>query len=73
MRPHRRHILQETFNTTKKTKNMADITMCEGKDCPLKETCFRFTAEHNEFYQAYFIIVPFKDGKCEHYWKRREK
>jgi len=46
---------------------MADITKCEGKDCPLKENCYRYTAEPSEYSQAYFTEPPIKDGKCEYY------
>jgi hypothetical protein len=37
---------------------MPDISMCKGKDCPLKETCYRYTAESSD-YQSYFIEVPY--------------
>jgi hypothetical protein len=47
---------------------MADITKCKGTDCPIKESCYRFTATENEILQAYFVDSPFKDGKCEMYW-----
>lgn len=46
---------------------MADITMCEGTDCPQKESCHRYTAKASE-YQYYFMTPPVKDGKCEMYW-----
>jgi len=44
-----------------------DITMCEGTDCPNKETCYRFTAKPSD-YQSYFMKPPIKEGKCEYYW-----
>ena len=47
---------------------MPDITMCVGTDCPQKETCYRFTAKPNEYWQSYFSVPPIKDGKCEYYW-----
>lgn len=47
---------------------MADITMCKGGGCPLKEKCSRFTATADEHRQAWFIDVPYEDGKCEMYW-----
>lgn len=47
---------------------MADITMCKGNNCPLKEKCYRFTANSNNLYQAYFVEEPIKDGKCDMYW-----
>jgi hypothetical protein len=42
--------------------------MCRGNNCPYKESCYRFTANPNEFRQSYFIEPPFKDDKCEMYW-----
>jgi hypothetical protein len=44
-----------------------DITMCQGTNCPEKETCYRYTAKPSE-YQSYFIEPPIKDDKCEMYW-----
>jgi hypothetical protein len=48
-----------------------DITKCLGEkgaiDCPYKEKCYRFTAEADD-YQSYFMELPLKDGKCDHYW-----
>ena len=32
---------------------MADISKCEGKGCPIKDKCYRFTAKANDFYQAW--------------------
>jgi hypothetical protein len=37
---------------------MPDITMCSGKDCEKKETCYRYTALPNPWYQSYFALVP---------------
>lgn len=45
-----------------------DITMCSGKDCPLKETCYRYKAEPSD-YQSYWIEPPYYAGICEHYWE----
>lgn len=47
---------------------MPDVTMCLGKDCPLKETCYRYKAKPDE-YQYYFMEAPFKDKECNYYWK----
>ena len=46
-----------------------DGTKCGGEGCPLKETCYRFTAKPTEFRQSYFTEPPVKKGKCEYYWK----
>ena len=37
---------------------MSDITMCQGQDCPLRESCYRYTATPNEYRQAYFYASP---------------
>jgi len=49
---------------------MADITMCEGINCPLRHNCYRVNAIPNEFRQAYFIELPYdkNKGKCSEYW-----
>ena len=54
---------------------MPDITMCEGKDCPLKETCYRYTAKPSEFRQSYFAEVPFnkEEKKCDHFWGENQE
>ena len=55
---------------------MADITMCNGKGCTMRNTCYRFKAARGE-YQAYFTNAPHKDKVdednntiCEYYWKQ---
>ena len=51
---------------------MADISKCVGKDCPLKDTCYRHTAPES-CHQSYFLGTPGElvdDGfKCEYYWE----
>jgi hypothetical protein len=51
---------------------MADITMCFGRECPLKPTCHRYTATPSEYAQAYLGEPPFTftDGEvfCQMYW-----
>jgi hypothetical protein len=51
------------------TNTMTDITKCTGEGCPLKETCYRFTAPA-EMYQSYFMAPPVKNGKCEYHWSQ---
>ena len=46
---------------------MADISKCSGHNCPLKATCYRYTATPNEHWQAY-ADFEFKDGACPDYW-----
>jgi hypothetical protein len=51
---------------------MPDITMCKGKNCPLKESCYRFTAKPDEW-QSFFLEEPVKDRECDHFmevWER---
>ena len=52
---------------------MADITMCEGKGCESKNTCYRFTAKPSKFRQSYFITTPIKDKGCEYYWNTNKQ
>jgi hypothetical protein len=49
---------------------MADITMCEGTNCPLRHNCYRVNAIPNEFRQSYFTELPYdkNKGKCNEYW-----
>ena len=51
---------------------MTDISMCSGKDCPVRDDCYRFTAIPTQYGQSYFMDVPGKtiNGKftCEMYW-----
>jgi hypothetical protein len=55
---------------------MADITMCRGKDCPIKEKCYKFTAPKG-VWQSYYTETPGKmeDGKfvCNKYWDNSEE
>jgi hypothetical protein len=39
---------------------MADISKCSGANCPLKKTCYRYTAISNEYYQSYSEWFPAK-------------
>lgn len=45
--------------------------MCNGIGCPLKDTCYRYTATPNEFRQSYFLMTPYDNEKgfCEYYWE----
>jgi len=45
---------------------MPDITMCKGKDCEAKVTCYRFTATPS-MRQSYFKVSPHENGGCEYY------
>ena len=48
---------------------MSDITMCMGTGCPLKDKCYRYTAERNDLWQSYFMEPPYKHGElCGEFW-----
>ena len=47
---------------------MPDITMCDNKKCPIKETCYRFTAIPSEYRQSYFMDdIRETDGSCDYF------
>ena len=50
-----------------------DITHCEGKYCPLKETCYRYAAykelDSTETHAWVFKLIPYESGECEFYSK----
>jgi hypothetical protein len=50
---------------------MSDISKCKGTNCPLKETCYRFRAPSNDYWQAWFSEVPYNNESknCDEYWK----
>jgi len=51
---------------------MVDISMCTGRGCNDKNTCFRYLAFPDE-YQSY-IMIDTRDmdrEKCEMYWRCR--
>lgn len=50
----------------------ANITMCEGIDCPIRSRCYRYTAMPN-YYQFYFIKTPFEYDYCEKFISKQEE
>jgi hypothetical protein len=52
---------------------MADITKCKGEGCPIKESCYRFTAEASDFRQSYFLTPPFDGKTCDVYWGKHSE
>lgn len=42
-----------------------DITMCNGKGCPLKEKCLRYKGKLYKLYHMYFIETPYHKVNCE--------
>ena len=47
-------------------KIMADITKCQGRNCERKETCYRYTAQADDW-QSWSDFDQLED--CEYYWK----
>lgn len=48
---------------------MPDITMCEGRGCPMKNKCYRFTAKPSD-YQSFFMHEPVTAaGTCDYFWE----
>ena len=43
---------------------MTDISKCSGKDCNIKDQCYRYTASADNIFQSY-IAPQIEDGKCE--------
>ena len=55
---------------------MPDISMCTGKDCPFKESCYRFTATPSKYMQSYFCEPPIIKGEeitCDYYWETKKE
>lgn len=51
---------------------MVDIAVCNRRDCPLKETCFRYLADRDDYWQSELVIdKKILDDKCEMYWRCR--
>ena len=51
---------------------MADITMCSGKGCDKRVTCYRYMAPKCPYAQSMFVVPPIKDLWCEYYWEIAE-
>lgn len=48
---------------------MADITMCFGEGCPIRDACYRFNAMPDPLGQSY-MISPYRNeaGECYSFW-----
>ena len=51
---------------------MADIAMCQGGECPVRENCWRYIAPADRW-QSYFGTPPFTKDGCEYFWDVNEK
>ena len=48
---------------------MADISKCNGHNCPIKDACYRYTAPANKRWQAYgSFSYDKKNQTCESFW-----
>lgn len=53
---------------------MADITICNGNYCELRDTCYRYLAPKSEFRQSFFIEEPNNTSyDCDYYWEYCDK
>ncbi len=50
---------------------MTDITKCDGKKCPMKKECWRYTAPAEKLHQSYFLSTPIKKKECKYFWSKR--
>lgn len=47
---------------------MPDISMCDGKNCPVRDKCYRFTATPTPRRQTFATYPRKPDGSCEAFW-----
>jgi hypothetical protein len=53
---------------------MPDVTMCYGEGCAQKESCYRYLATPDKYWQSYFTTPPVdENGNCDYYWKHDDK
>jgi hypothetical protein len=57
---------------TARTILMADIAMCQGDQCPIKEDCWRYMAPASRW-QSYLATPPYAKDGCEYFWDMNEK
>lgn len=54
-----------------------DITMCDNVNCPIKNSCHRFTGPRDKYGQSIFVGNPcewYDDWfYCEHFWDNFKK
>jgi hypothetical protein len=49
---------------------MNNQTFCNGFDCPLKDSCYRFTSKYRKPTEYHFITAPYDNGSCDYYTTR---
>jgi len=47
---------------------MSDMAKCEGRDCPIKHKCYRYTIARGPAWQ-YWIDEEYEGGECEHLYE----
>jgi hypothetical protein len=47
---------------------MPDISMCNNKNCPEKDMCYRYRAVPNELWQAYAAFTYDGEDGCDYFW-----
>jgi len=52
---------------------MADISKCKGTDCPIRDSCYRYTAPDSLVWQSYYnYSYDHEKEECKDFWKRRK-
>jgi hypothetical protein len=51
----------------------ADITLCFGEGCPMREKCLRFLTPPDEDAQSFFVNTPWANDGCNFFWRAKEK
>ena len=52
-------------------KIMAVITKCLGRNCPRKDTCYRYTAKSDEYWQSWSDFYQLEE--CTFYWENESE
>lgn len=53
---------------------MPDISMCRSNTCPIKDSCYRFTAVPSTFRQSYADFKYNEETKnCNYYWRNEDQ
>lgn len=52
----------------------ADYTSCSGEDCPIKNSCYRFTGPKGYYQSTIAPPMEIIDGwfYCEHFWDNKQ-
>ena len=58
---------------------MPDISMCANRDCPSRESCYRYAAEPDHIQafgdpvNGYFFAPPQGEDRCKFFWPMDEE